>query len=333
MPYLSIIVPVYNVSSYLRDGLDSLIKQDVQDIEIICINDGSTDKSLDILNEYALREKRIKVYSQKNGGVSAARNAGIEKAQGKYIAFFDPDDKVKVSMYSQLLSIAEKENDDIVFCSYEDNINNIKKIEPFTKNKTVDPYELVKNKTNLHSGNNFCFSWRFLFRLDLLNNNKLRFNINILLGEDALFNLEALFLAKRIYYLDMSLYEYCISNPNSLMKTKYKPYLEDGLNLQIEEKKRLIKKYKVDKYTSFSRDMYEDIAKRYTLMLLNNLRNNPNETDKCKGIERILKISMIKEAVKEIGFRNIYSSWKEYIFYLGIKFRFSKLVYKLYFKS
>ena len=92
MVTLSVIVPVYNTEKYLRECLDSVINQTLKDIEIICINDGSTDRSLDILKEYALKDNRIKIIDKKNEGVAAARNDGIRIANGEFVCFMDSDD-------------------------------------------------------------------------------------------------------------------------------------------------------------------------------------------------------------------------------------------------
>jgi glycosyltransferase EpsJ len=108
--------------------------------------------------------------------------------------------------------------------------------------------------------------------------------------------------------------------------------MEEGLQLIAEEKKNLNKKYSIDKYTPFTKDLSEYTILRYAPYMFNNLRNNPNETDKIKGISRILNMPMIKDAMKYIGFRNIYPSWKEYVFYLAMKFKLAYIVYKLYFK-
>ncbi len=103
-PKISIIVPIYNVEKYLRRCLDSLLIQYFKDIEIIAINDGSTDLSLQILNEYAIKDDRLKIIDQSNGGVSSARNAGIDAASGEYIGFVDPDDWVDKEMYENHVS-------------------------------------------------------------------------------------------------------------------------------------------------------------------------------------------------------------------------------------
>ena len=91
---VSVIIPVYNVEKYLEEALESVINQTLKDIEIIIINDGSTDRSLEIAKGYALKDKRIKIIDQKNQGLSVARNRGIENAKGKYIYFMDSDDYI-----------------------------------------------------------------------------------------------------------------------------------------------------------------------------------------------------------------------------------------------
>lgn len=101
---LSVIIPVYNVEPYLEQCLDSVINQTYKNIEIICINDGSTDNSLKILEKYKTKDSRIKIISQKNKGLSEARNAGIKIAKGKYIGFIDPDDFIEPTMYEKLIT-------------------------------------------------------------------------------------------------------------------------------------------------------------------------------------------------------------------------------------
>ena len=115
-PLVSVIMPVYNAEKYLKVALSSLLTQTYKNIEIICVNDGSTDHSLDILERMSSADKRIKVISQKNGGPAKARNAGLDAAKGKYISFVDSDDFVDRTMYSVLVEKAEKEKADILVC-------------------------------------------------------------------------------------------------------------------------------------------------------------------------------------------------------------------------
>ena len=108
MPAISVIVPIYNVEPYLSQCLDSIISQTLADIEIICVNDGSTDNSLQILQKYAAQDNRIKIINQPNQGLSAARNSGIDVATGEFIGFVDSDDYIAPDFYETLYTVAKK---------------------------------------------------------------------------------------------------------------------------------------------------------------------------------------------------------------------------------
>lgn len=116
---VSVIIPVYNIEQYLSESINSVINQTYKNTEIICINDGSTDSSLDILNGFAEKDPRIKILNKENGGASAARNEGIREAQGKYILFLDSDDYIIQNAIELLLNQAEKEELDILFFGAE----------------------------------------------------------------------------------------------------------------------------------------------------------------------------------------------------------------------
>ena len=114
---VSIIVPVYNVQDYLPKCLDSLLAQTYKNIEIIVVNDGSPDDSQRVIDEYAARDSRIVAVSKPNGGLSDARNFGMQYAQGEYIGFVDGDDYVEPDMYEKMLTKAKQEDSDIVECN------------------------------------------------------------------------------------------------------------------------------------------------------------------------------------------------------------------------
>ena len=124
---ISVITPVYNVERYLRECLDSLVRQSMQDVEFICVNDGSKDGSLAILNEYAAKDSRFKIISQKNQGYGKAMNVGIKAASGDYIAILESDDFIGGDMLRFLYDVAVRNNADIVksnfyFSSVEKNV-------------------------------------------------------------------------------------------------------------------------------------------------------------------------------------------------------------------
>ena len=121
MPEISIIVPVYNREKLLEKSLESLLRQEFKDIEIICIDDGSTDGSLEKLQAYASKDKRVKVYHKENGGVSSARNLGLKVATGKYIMFCDSDDEYFPETCKEVHKKIEKYSPDIVMFDYVDN--------------------------------------------------------------------------------------------------------------------------------------------------------------------------------------------------------------------
>lgn len=115
---ISVIIPIYNMEKYLSKCLDSVLNQSLKDIEVIAINDGSKDKSIEILRKYQKKHKNLKVFDNNNMGISATRNFGIEKSTGEYITFIDSDDFIDVNMLEFMYNKAKKENLDIVVCDY-----------------------------------------------------------------------------------------------------------------------------------------------------------------------------------------------------------------------
>lgn len=127
MAKVSIIIPTYNVEMYLVECMESVVRQTLKDIEIICINDGSTDSSLEILKRYAEKDDRIIIVDKENGGYGIAMNIGLEKATGEYIGIVEPDDFVPINMYEDLYEIAKENNLDFVkadFYRFKRNDNN-----------------------------------------------------------------------------------------------------------------------------------------------------------------------------------------------------------------
>lgn len=121
MPELSIVIPVYNVEAYLPRCIESVLAQEYEDFELILVNDGSTDLSGDIIEKYAARDRRIKVISQPNRGVSSARNSGLAAASGRYISFIDADDWIEPSMYSVLIPCMREDNAELGCCNWSRN--------------------------------------------------------------------------------------------------------------------------------------------------------------------------------------------------------------------
>ena len=118
MEKISLIIPVYNVAKYLGRCLDSIVNQTYRNIEIICVNDGSTDDSLDILNSYALKDERVKIINRENNGVSSSRNVALDVAKGEWIMFVDSDDWIDLNVCEAAMKIALEDSADVVMWAY-----------------------------------------------------------------------------------------------------------------------------------------------------------------------------------------------------------------------
>ena len=200
---VSVIVPVYNVEKYLAECINSIINQTLKEIEIICVNDGSTDSSLDILREYEKKDNRIKVINKSNGGISSARNAGIEAANGKYIAFVDSDDWVDLDAYEILYRFAKEQHADIL-CAGWRNVPAKKcgRKDCCPKFKVYNDWFKAKKKRES------IISCNKLYKRSLIIKNNLRFNTAISYAEDECFNLCVYPLAKTIVSVPVMFYNY-----------------------------------------------------------------------------------------------------------------------------
>jgi len=208
---VSVIVPIYNVEPYLRRCLDSLVNQTLKDIEIICINDSSPDKSLAILKEYAERDERVKIIdSGKNYGVSIARNSGMKIAKGEYIGFCDPDDYVDLDFYEKLYELAKNKNADIAkaICKRNEIGSNIEVIES------------TNEKIRKHRCYFYSHFWTAIYRNKMLKKHRVKFPVGIITSQDVCFLNHAVIVAKNVCVLDNTFYHY-IRRENSSDSTIY----------------------------------------------------------------------------------------------------------------
>lgn len=226
MPFLSIIVPVYNVESYLGACLDSILAQTFTDFEVLLIDDGSTDGSSAICDEYAGRDPRIRCFHKENGGHMSARQEGFKKAAGAYIAFVDSDDWIDSTMYERMCGRAMESDADIVCCNYTA-VTPEKKIErqDICRPGFYGRSELEKqvHPAMLFSGVFFHYGvspslCNKLFRRTLLEKYLFHVPHSIKLGEDGLVVYPCLLEASSVYFLSESLYYYR-SNGSSLTHT------------------------------------------------------------------------------------------------------------------
>jgi len=220
-PLISIIVPVYNGQRYLCECIDSILKQDYQNIEVIIVNDGSKDDSGKIIDEYAKRDKRVKAIHQENGGVSVARNTALDIVQGKYICLIDQDDCVCEDYISYFYNLIIENDADISLTPTANRFNGnidtsaIKNfedsVEIWSGEKTVEKmlyYQLIISP------------WNKMISRSLIEENNLKFDSRFFSGEGFLFSIECFQRAKRVAVGQKKVYLYRVDNPDSGM-TKF----------------------------------------------------------------------------------------------------------------
>lgn len=203
---ITIIVPIYNAEEFLDRCINSILKQTYQDIEVLLIDDGSTDQSFEICSNWKRKDGRLKLFSQKNSGVGSARNAALKKAIGRYIAFVDADDFIDTQFCEKMIKIVKQNNSDIAFCEtnkiYKNKRNDISGND---SGKIVT----IKSKEFEYCGYKERRSvWGALYRADVLSNNS--FPENIAVGEDTVFLARAIKKAVNITYYDRPLYNYTV---------------------------------------------------------------------------------------------------------------------------
>ncbi|HIZ81379.1 MAG TPA: glycosyltransferase [Candidatus Mediterraneibacter pullistercoris] len=244
-PEVSIITPIYNGEKYLKECIDSILNQTFADFELICVDDGSTDHTNEILDEYKTKDHRVRVYHQKNQYAGVARNTGMDHAEGKYILFLDSDDFFQPDMVEKLYEQIEKDKADICVCAgyqYDDknkisiaengylNHKLVPEVIPFSVREAE---EVIFNFTTMHLYNK-------MFRFDFIKENGIRFK-PYRLGEDAGFVLHALALAKSITIVDEKLFHYRINTGISVTDSAPGNIMA-GYNTLLEARSELIER-------------------------------------------------------------------------------------------
>ena len=248
---ISVIVPIYNVENYLRKCVDSIINQTYKNLEIILVDDGSPDDCGKICDEYAQRYSRVKVIHKVNGGVSEARNVGIEHSTGQYIAFVDPDDITLPALYETLLNEAVRENADIVQCNYS-YIFEDGRIEQIARETKTCISENEQNVFSFFEGKIYPVIFGKLFKSSLIEN--IRFNTNLKISEDRLFVYECCKKATKVKILE-NVYYYYLQRSNSAIHVFNIKHFDDDIYVT----KLFLKEY----------GKYENVRMRMEIMIVN----------------------------------------------------------------
>lgn len=326
---VSVIVPVYNTGMYLQECIESILEQTIPVYEIILVDDNSNDNSASICDKYADNYSNIHViHKEKNEGLSAARNTGMRVAKGEYLLFCDSDDKLKLEMVEKICKPIEDIKLDIVMCGYETFPRGRMVLPKLPYNCLMKGKDLIQYNKRIHSDNEFCFTWRFLFRRKYLLEKEIWFDENVKIGEDMLFNTKAIMETEHFWVLNHALYMYRIDNMNSIMRTKYKPDLLENLKKQYCEKIKISEEYDLMRDDGWNQDMGCYYITAFRDMLFRNLMNSPEkEKEKKKVLYQILNSNLLTENYKRVGSKIYLGSKRAAIFHFFCKYKFVNIVY------
>ena len=342
MAKVSVVVPVYNVEKYLTECLDSIINQTLEDIEIICVNDGSTDSSLEILNNYAQKDKRIIVINKANSGYGNTMNIGINASTGEYIGIIESDDFADKNMFEDLYKTAKENDADIVKSDW---YHYWSKNKFSRKNNRISPakaFKLTNSKQDKSLLRIDPSVWSAIYKRDFLN----KYNIRFLETpgasyQDLAFSFKVFALAERVILIDKAYLYYRQDNMNSSVKSKTKVYCVcdeyNEIDRFLDEYPQLKFEYKIQEeinryngYVSsvlriddsvkpeFVKVFSEHFREEYNTGLLGDeffkkikkkefltLINSPDKYLKLlKNIERRRKFNKIRKNILSIHFRN-----------------------------
>lgn len=229
MAEISILVPVYNVEKYLGACIDSILEQTFTDFEVICMDDGSTDSSGYILDEYAVKDARVKVVHKANSGYGHTMNEAVSRASGRYIGIVESDDTVEKDMYQTLYNYITQYDLDFVKTDHYatwDNVDGTRKKQKIKLTDDVAMYNRVLNPNEeLQSYLLQKFTWNALYKREFLENNHIKYNETPGASfQDNGFWFQTFYWAKRVMFLDMAFYNYRQDNENSSFRSKQKVY-------------------------------------------------------------------------------------------------------------
>jgi glycosyltransferase involved in cell wall biosynthesis len=330
MKKVSIIVPVYNAEKYIDDCVNSILNQTYSNIEVILVNDGSTDKSGLICDNYAELDNRVKVIHQKNSGPSIARNVGITVSTGDYIQFADADDLLEKDM-TKILVKHMFENVQLVICGYQSiYLLENKKSSNLRYPQYLGSYSMVE--FNQYFGNLYFEGFinspcNKLYIAKLIKNNNLEFPKNINMGEDLLFNLEYFKKCNtNVYIIKDTLYKY-IKISNHSLTVSYKPYLYETHKILFNKVSSYLKEN-----NSYIRDNILLTERLYFISVIGSLNNifhknsDMDSLNKKNEIKKIINDNIIRKNLDFVKTQNLY---KKIIGFL-IKRKFVIVIYLIF---
>ena len=293
MPKISVIIPVYNAEEYLNRTLDSVLNQTFKDFEVICINDVSKDNSLDILEEYAKKDERIKVISKENGGLSSARNEGLRRVASELCYFLDSDDYIEPNLLETAFNVFS--NNDIDYYCFGSEVYTEENNSLNQETKTLNKYLKIKfngiQKATFDVGQNQNIHvWNKVFKTSIIKNNNIWF-VEGLLYEDIFFTWYYFFLSKKIYF-DKNIFHHYRIHSNSIMeKTTFNKSFDSAVS-------HLYNWHELFVEVSKNKELF---SKNYRnlLILLHNYKKRTIELSEPKDKNRIKEL--VKSYRKELS--------------------------------
>lgn len=315
---ISIIIPVYNVAAYLPQCLDSLVNQTYRDLEIICVNDGSKDNSLEILQQYASLDSRIRIISRENRGIAASRNEALAQAQGDWVMFVDSDDWVDIQTCQSALDLAEQHQADVVMWAYAREFRSQSLPKKILDNVTVWEEDIAvfhrrmvgpvnEEMTSPDTLDAWGTVWGKLYRASYLKDNPILFVDTKLIGtaEDALFNIGYMGRIRKAVYVPEPWYHY---RKGESFTTSYKPELPNKWKRLYAEMKSEIDKQGLGK------DFQEALNNRISIGIiglgLNEMSALNSWKQKRQRISELLNAEDYRGAVRGFSLRKLPIHWR-----------------------
>lgn len=302
---ISVIVPVYNVSAYIKKCVNSILNQSKKEFELILVDDGSDDGSEKICDEYEKKDNRVRVLHLKNSGVSRARNCGIKKSCGRYIVFFDADDYVDANALECMYDLASQENLDLVITGYyfeigDSNGNVIQQLEQKIPDmKLLSVLEIRDNLVYLWNESMMYNIWNKLFDASIIRSYAVAFPKDKFFNEDREFVRMYIGHCKRIQIIEKCMYHYIKEHGNTATE-RYQPELFD---IRIEEYRQLEEFFK--NWNISSEDYSEYLSRQHMERLVGcveNMFHSPDVSVKkiCNRIDQILKHAYTKSSIQKM---------------------------------
>lgn len=300
---VSVIIPVYNAEKYIQECIQSLLNQTIKECEFIFIDDGSTDKSREMIEYYQKKDKRIIFVSQKNQGVSVARNQGLKLARGKYIGFVDADDYIKEDMYMMLYETAILGDKDVVICNFESESDGriILSTFPFTQdnelNKEFIEKELIPYFIKTDHLNSVVNK---IYKNQIIREKKLCFPKGVALGEDGLFNIHFFSHAERAMSINYVGYHYREVDGSATRNIVKTDYFSRAIEVYHQEYPvRILEKIPLDKLLEYKSMKLVNSVISY-IHLYSNPESGLHFSDRYKYTRKMIESREVSDALRNL---------------------------------